>query len=159
MELATRRVQVAGITPHPTAACMPQWARPLTDPFDGFLFGKRSRIHERDPTYTPAFSALLKGSGSEPIVFPPRSPHLNAHCARFVRSMKEDALDRMGILGEGGLHHLSRQSLMPSHTERHPQGLGHGRIAPARATEVESGRVVRRARLGGLLSYYYRDAA
>ena len=41
MELATRRVQVAGITPHPTAAFMQQWARQLTDPFDGFLLGKR----------------------------------------------------------------------------------------------------------------------
>src|SRR6266705_551988 len=114
MELATRRVQVAGITPHPTAACMPQCARQLTDPFDGVLFGKRSRIHERDTTCTPAFNTLLKGSGSEPIVFPPRRPHLNAHCARFVRSMKEEALDRMVILGEGGLHHLISQSLMPS---------------------------------------------
>ncbi|HKX24319.1 MAG TPA: helix-turn-helix domain-containing protein [Candidatus Saccharimonadales bacterium] len=32
MELATRRVQIAGITPHPTAACMQQCARQLTDP-------------------------------------------------------------------------------------------------------------------------------
>ena len=37
MELATRRVYIAGITPHPTAAFMQQCARQLTDPFDGFL--------------------------------------------------------------------------------------------------------------------------
>jgi hypothetical protein len=37
MELATRHVQVAGITPHPTAAFMQQCARQLTDPFDGLL--------------------------------------------------------------------------------------------------------------------------
>src|SRR6266568_6830755 len=37
MELATRRVQVAGITPHPTAAFMQQCARQLTDPCEGFL--------------------------------------------------------------------------------------------------------------------------
>jgi hypothetical protein len=41
MELATRRVQIAGITPHPTAAFMQQCARQLTDPCDGFLLGKR----------------------------------------------------------------------------------------------------------------------
>jgi hypothetical protein len=39
IELATRRGQVAGITPHPTAAFTQQCARQLTDPFDGFLWG------------------------------------------------------------------------------------------------------------------------
>jgi putative transposase len=159
MELATRRVQVAGITPHPTAAFMQQCARQLTDPFDGFLLGKRYLIHDRDTKFTPAFNALLKGSGIEPIVLPPRSPNRNAHCERFVRSIKDEALDQMVILGERGLHHIISQYLMHYHTERNHQGLGNGRIAPALATEVESGRVVRRARLGGLLSYYYRDAA
>jgi hypothetical protein len=37
MELATRRVQTAGITPHSTAACMQQCARQFTAPFDGCL--------------------------------------------------------------------------------------------------------------------------
>jgi hypothetical protein len=41
MELATRRVEIAGITPHPTVAFMQQCARQLTDPFEGFLVGKR----------------------------------------------------------------------------------------------------------------------
>src|SRR2546426_5057063 len=159
MELATRRVQVAGITPHPTAAFMQQCARQLTDPFDGFLLGKRYLIHDRDTKFTPAFNALLKGSGIAPIVLPPRSPNLNAHCERFVRSIKEEALDQMVILGERGLHHIISQYLIHYHTERNHQGLGNVRIAPAPATEVESGRVVHRARLGGLLSYYYRDAA
>jgi putative transposase len=36
MELNTRRVEIAGITPHPTAAFIQQCARQLTDPFDGF---------------------------------------------------------------------------------------------------------------------------
>ena len=53
MELATRRVQIAGITPYPTAAFMQQCARQLTDPFDGFLLGKRYLIHDRDTKFTP----------------------------------------------------------------------------------------------------------
>ena len=40
MELTTRQVEIAGITPHPTAAFMQQCARQLTDSFDGFLLGK-----------------------------------------------------------------------------------------------------------------------
>jgi putative transposase len=52
MELATRRVEIAGITPHPTAAFMQQCARQLTDPFEGFLLGKRYLIHDRDTKFT-----------------------------------------------------------------------------------------------------------
>jgi hypothetical protein len=52
MELATRRVQVAGITPHPTAAFMQQCARQLTDRFEGFLGGKRYLMHDRDAKFT-----------------------------------------------------------------------------------------------------------
>src|SRR5262249_44040989 len=100
MELATRRVQVAGITPHPTAAFMQQCARQLTDPCEGFLLGKRYLIHDRDTKFTPAFDGLLKTSGVEPIRLPPQSPNLNAHCERFVRSIKEEVLDRMIFLGE-----------------------------------------------------------
>src|SRR5262244_1068586 len=37
MELSTRRIEIAGISPHPTAAFMQQCARQLTDPFVGFL--------------------------------------------------------------------------------------------------------------------------
>jgi len=159
MELATRRVQIAGMTPHPTAAFMQQCARQLTDPCDGFLLGKRYLIHDRDTKFTLAFDGLLKGSGVAPIILPPRSPNLNAHCERFVRSIKEEALDHMVMLGERCLNQVIRQFLTHYHTERHHQGLGNVCIAPAPATEGERARVVRQDRLGGLLSYYYRDAA
>jgi putative transposase len=77
-------VQGAGITPHPTAAFMQQCARQLTDPFEGFLLGKRYLIHDRDTQFTQAFDALLKDSRVEPILLPPRSPNVHAHCERFV---------------------------------------------------------------------------
>jgi len=100
MELATRRVEIAGITPHPTAAFMQQCARQLTEPFEGFLLGKRYLLHDRDTKFIQAFDGLLKASGVEPIVLPPRSPNLNTHCERFIRSIKEEALAQMVMLGE-----------------------------------------------------------
>src|SRR6266568_3931082 len=158
MELATRRVQIAGITPHPTAAFMPQCARQLTDPFDGFLLGKRYLIHDRDTKFTQAFDALLKDSGVKPLLLPPRSPNLNAHCERFIRSIKEEALERMVMLGERTLHHAIHQYLTHYHTERNHQGLDNRLIAPEGAVGCQTGGVVRRERLGGLLSSYHREA-
>jgi transposase InsO family protein len=159
MELATRRVEIAGITPHPTAAFMQQCARQLTDPVDGFLLGKRYLLHDRGTKFTYVFDELLKDNGMEPIVLPPRSPNLNAHCERFVRSIKEEVLDQILMLGERSLSYVIQQYLVHYHTERNHQGLDDQLIAHPSESGSHSGQVRRRARLGGLLSYYYRDAA
>src|ERR687888_278947 len=122
MDLATRRVSVAGITAHPTAAFMQPCARQLTDPFDGFLLGKRYLLHDRDTKFTRAFDGLLKSSGVEPVVLPPQSPNLNAHCERFVRSIKEEALNQMLMLGERSLSYVIQQYLVHYHAKRNHQG-------------------------------------
>jgi putative transposase len=161
LELATRRVEIAGLTPHPTDTFMIQCARQLTDPFEGFLRDKRYVLHDRDTKFTQAFNGLLRASGVEPVVLPPRSPNLNAHCERFVRSIKEEALRQiqMMILGEDALRYVLRQYLTHYHVERNHQGLGNQLITPERERSPRGGAVVRRDRLGGLLCYYYRDAA
>ena len=159
MELSTRRVEIAGITPHPTAAFMQQCARQLTDHFDGFLLGKRYLIHDRDTTFTVAFDQYLRDHGVEPVILPPQSPNLNAHCERFVRSIKEEALDRMIFMGEASLRYAIRWYLSHYHAERNHQGLDNQLIAPGPEVGRTTGPVKRRDRLGGLLSYYYREAA
>jgi putative transposase len=159
MELATRRVEIAGITPHPTDTFMVQCTRQLIDPFEGFLLGKRYLIHDRDTKFTQAFDRLLRASGVEPIVLPPRSPNLNAYCERFVRSIKEEALHQMMILGEDALRYVLRQYLTHYHAERNHQGLDNQLIAREGTIGCQTGPVVRRERLGGLLSYYHREAA
>jgi len=159
MELATRRIEIAGITPHPTAAFMQQCARQLTEPFEGFLLGKRYLLHDRDTKFTQAFDGLRKASGVEPLVLPPRSPNPNAHCERFIRSIKEEALAQMVMLGERSLHHVISQYLAHDHAERNHQGLGNHLIAPVSDLGSPSSQVRRRDRLSGLLRYYYHDAA
>jgi transposase InsO family protein len=159
MELGTRRVEIAGNTPHPTAAFMQQCARQLTDPFDGFLLGKRYLLHDRDTKFTAAFEALLKASGVEPLSLPPRSPNVNACGERFIRSIKEEALGHMVMLGEPALYYVIHQCLARYHAERNHQGLAHQLIAPEPDLQSQTGQVRRRERLGGLLHYYYRDAA
>jgi transposase InsO family protein len=158
MELSTRRVHIAGISPHPDEAFMMQCARQLTDHFDGFLLGKRYLIHDRDSKFTEAFDHLLRDSGVEPVILPPRSPNLNAHCERFVRSIKEEALNRMVIMGEASLRHVLREYLAHFHAERNHQGLDNQLIAPEMEVGCQAGQVARRRRLGGLLSYYHREA-
>ena len=138
---------------------MQQCARQLTDPLEGFLLGKRYLLHDRDTKYTPAFEEFLKDSGVEPVLLPPRSPNLNAYCERFVRPIKEEALEQMLMLGERFLCHVIRQYLAHYYTERNHHGLGNQLITPEPERSDQGRVVVRRDRLGGLLCYYYRDAA
>jgi len=70
MELSTRRVHVAGITPHPTDAFMAQCARQLTNPVDGFLLDTRYLLHDRDEKFVHGFDRTLRASRVEPIVLP-----------------------------------------------------------------------------------------
>ena len=62
--------------------------------------------------------------------YPRGVPNLNAHCERFVRSIKEEALERMVMLGERALYHVIHQYLGHYHTERNHQGLDNQLIAP-----------------------------
>ena len=55
MELATRKVHLAGITPNPDEAFLKQMAKNLTDSFDALLEGKRFLIIDRDKKYCQRF--------------------------------------------------------------------------------------------------------
>jgi putative transposase len=68
-------------------------------------------------------------------------------------------LDRMIFFGEDHLRLAVREYLAHYHTERNHQGLKNALISPARTTANVTGRVERKERLGGTLSYYFRNAA
>jgi putative transposase len=105
INLKTRRVEVAGIIQQPYGEWMKQIARNLTDVVDGFLEKTKYLIHDRDPLYTREFADILASGGVRTVKLLAQSPDLNAYAERFVRSIKEECLERMILLGE---HHLRR---------------------------------------------------
>jgi len=159
IRLATREVKIAGIVPEPTGSWMTQTARHLTDGLDGFLNGYRYLIHDRSPLFTKEFQALLQSAGIQAVRLPPRSPNLNAYAERFVRSIKESGLGRMILIGEASLLRATSQFVLHYHAERNHQGLENKIIRPEFPILPSEGEVCCRKRLGGLLRYYYREAA
>src|SRR5450759_4316968 len=103
IDIVNRAVKIAAITPHPDSRWMRQIARNLTDPNDGFLRGKRYLILDRDTKYSDAFRSVLVREGIQVVRLPARSPNLNAFAERFVRSIKEECLDGMVMVGESSL--------------------------------------------------------
>ena len=159
LRLASRRVTIAGIVPEPNGAWITQTARHRTDGLNGFLNGCRYLIHDRSPLFTKAFEAILQSAGIQAVRLPPRSPKLNAYAERFVRSIKESCLDRMILLGESSLPRAGVQCVPHYHAERNHQGLENKIIQPEFPVFPSEGAVCCRKRLGGLLRYYYREAA
>ena len=138
---------------------MKQIARNLTDVEDGFLNGKRYLIMDRDTKFTDRFRGILEGEGVEAVKLPPRSPNLSPHIERFVRSIKEESLSRMIFFGENMLRNAVQQFLAYYHAERNHQSLDNEIIQPGEEVGRHDGEIQCRERLGGMLRYYYRDAA
>jgi transposase InsO family protein len=159
IELTTRRVEIAGITPNPNEAWMMQIGRNLTDPDDGFLAHKRFLIIDRDSKYSLAFRTLLNNSGVEIVRLPPRSPNLNAYAERFVRSIKSECLGRMIFFGERSLRKAARDDAAHYHRERNSQELDNRLIDAPHDKASCAGAVSCSARLGGMLPFYHRAAA
>ena len=159
IHLETRRVEIFGVTEHPTEAFMQQVGRNLTQE-GGWLMkrGAKYFIHDRDTKYCESFRHILDQSGIEPLPIPANKPNLNG----VFRALGEDREARAAcgscacwpMLGCG---ELCRNLMIHYHGERPHQGLKNQRPVPAQ--KVDRGAIRCRRRLGGVLKHYYRIAA
>jgi len=159
IDLSTRKVEIAGMAQVANGLWMSQIARNLTDAEQGILTGKQYLIHDRDPLFTAEFLRIIEAVGVKSVKLPPRSPNLNAHAERFVRSIKESCLDRLIFFSDESLRAAIHNFVAHYHAERNHQGLANRLISPEAGHLDNTGEVQRHQRLGGLLSYYYRAAA
>jgi putative transposase len=84
-------------------------------------------------------------------------PQCNAIAERFVRSIKSECLDRLIFLGEEHLKSSLKGFEEYYNQRRNHQGLDNRLLTPQALPR--EGRIRRRKELGGLLNYYYRQAA
>jgi transposase InsO family protein len=160
MHLGSRKVHVAGVTPHPNAPWMMQMARNVTMAEWGFPSAGQYLIHDRDGKYCPAFQQIIDAARITRIPLPARSPNLNAYAERWVRSIKEECLSRLILFGEASRRHALTQYVEHYHSERNHQGKGNVRLFPTVSQDPAREDSIRcRERLGGLLKYYAREAA
>ncbi len=122
LPLASRKVHVAGVTPHPNTAWMAQVARNVPMEEWGFLSPGQYLIHDRDGTDGPAFQQLIDAAGVTRVPLPARSPHLNAYAERWVRSVKEECRSRLMLFGEATLYRALDAYVEHCRHERNHQG-------------------------------------
>ena len=159
MELSTRRVHFAGCSANPDESWMCQIARSLSDAEAGFLRGKKYLLMDRDTKFSEEFRGILEQTGVKAVRLPPRSPNLNPNLERFMRSIKEECLERIIFFGEKSLQNAVAEFMSHFHAERNHQGLGNPLIESGEGVGRTTGEVACRERLGGMLRYYHRKAA
>jgi hypothetical protein len=122
----------------------------------GFLEQRRYVLHDRDTKFCSQFRATLAAGGIEPIQLPARSPNLNSHAERWVRSVKSECLSKLILFGEASLRRALTEFLDHFHGERNHQGKGNVLLFPSEKVgqQKRRSRVHGRERLGGLLKYY-----
>jgi transposase InsO family protein len=118
----------------------------------------RYLIHDRDSNYTRHADSLVEGAGTKVIRLPVRSPDLNGYAERWIRSLRQECLDRIIILNEAHLRWVLGEYVRYYNQRRPHQSLQH---LPPETLDAypREGQIVARPVLGGLIHDYYRLAA
>jgi putative transposase len=166
IELATRRVHLAGITANPDGPWVGQQARNLLMQLDDEDVRARFLVRDRDSKFTREFEEVFRSEGIRVIKAPVRAPKARAHAERWVGTLRRECLDRLLILGR---RHLA--AVLREYTAHYNEHRPHGALEqlpplnlpppsdddrPAEVVDLQ--RVRCRDLLGGLI-HEYRVAA
>jgi len=162
IELASRRVHLAGITTNPDGRWVIQQARNLLMQLDDEGIRPRFLIRDRDSKFTRDFDEVFRSQGIRVIKAPVRAPKARAHAERWVGSVRRECLDRLLIIGRRHLHHV-----LASYTSHYNEHRPHrslrqrpplDKLPPVDKQAIgdvsDLGRIRRLDLLGGLIHEY-----
>jgi hypothetical protein len=155
IEVRTRKVFVAGCTPHPTAAWMTQQARNLAWQVQEGALPVTILLRDRDTKFPASFDAVFRSEGLQVVQTPPHCPQANCYAERWIGSARRECLDHLLILHE---RHLLRvlKVYTDFYNQRRPhQGLDQRCPIPL-ARGPGQGGIARRDVLGGIIHDYER---
>jgi transposase InsO family protein len=157
IEVSTRRVHLAGVTSHPGSAWVTQQARNLA--MEDHFTRTQFLIRDRDAKYSRSFDEVFRSEDVRVIRTPIRSPKANAFAERFVRTVRQECLDHILIFGERHLERTLKEYVTHYNRERPHRGLFLETPEPQPDVKLTAGKVVRVAKLGGLINEYHRIAS
>ena len=158
IELGSRRVHLAGCTASPTSAWVVQQARQMSWTLQAEALTMRFLLHDRDSKFSAAFDHVFEAEDVTIIRTPFRAPTANAFAERWIRSVREECLDHVLILGERHLQRVLKEYGRYFNQARPHQGIGQ-EIPAGDNRCFGTGPVRCRDVLGGIIHDYYRAAA
>ncbi len=162
IELATRRVHLAGITTNPDGRWVTQQARNLLMQLDDDgICPPRFVVRDRDSRFTRTFDEVFRSEGIRVIKAPVRAPKARAHAERWIGSVRRECLDRILIVGRRHLQHVLATYTLHHNEHRPHRALGQrpplGKHPPGEqivANVIDLDRIRGRDLLGGLIREY-----
>lgn len=165
IHVSTRRVVVSPCTRNPDASWAQHQVRILAAAASPTGEPPRILLRDRDGKYgETAFDHRLRAVGITPVRLPALSPNLNAYAERFIKTLRNECLDRFIALGTGHLDHLVGEFVDYYNRQRPHSRLDQNRApcGPSPPTMLRppgASEVVRQDRLGGAVKHYFRKAA
>jgi putative transposase len=108
IELASRRVHLAGISANPDGAWVTQQARNLLMRLDDEDVRPRFLVRDRDSKFTRDFDQVFRTEGIRVIKAPLRAPRARAHAERWVGTLRRECLDWLLIMNRRQLERVLR---------------------------------------------------
>jgi transposase InsO family protein len=158
IEVGSRRVHFAGCTSHPNAAWVEQQARQMVWALEGRDPAIHFLIHDNDSSFTQAFDTVFRSADIHVIHTPYHAPNANSFAERWVRTARDECLDKLFIINQPHLRRVMREFIVYYNTARPHQGIDQ-RIPVSSPAPIGSGPVRCRHVLGGILHDYYREVA
>ena len=97
IEVATRKIRITHISCQWNESLILNVFRGLLDGIDGDLL------------FTLALRRLLKSCGVNPVRYRPGEPLMNIYAERFVKSIKNECVNRLIFVGEASLRKAVRE--------------------------------------------------
>jgi putative transposase len=119
----------------------------------------RFLIRDNDGKYSQAFDTVFRSEQIKVITTPYRAPNANAYAERWIRSVREECLDKTLVINQARLWRVMRDYVEFFNTARPHQGIAQQIPVPNATNRQTSGPVRCRNVLGGIIHDYYRDAA
>ena len=161
IELGSRRVQVAGCTPNPSALWVTKQARQLSWTVADRSEPIRFLIRDRDQKFSDRFDDVFRSDGIEVVRTPFHAPPANGVAERFVRTARAECLDCLLVLNQPHLERILDVFVNHYNGHRPHRSLSlapPGSRRPATVSSSGDARILRRDRLGGVIHEYVRAA-
>jgi putative transposase len=123
IEIGRRHIHFAGCTTHPNGAWVEQQARQIMWELSEHDQRIRFLIRDNDKKFTLGFDSVILSEGIDVIPTPLRAPNANAFMERWIRSVREECLDKLLILNETHLRRVMREYVAFFNTARPDQAL------------------------------------
>ena len=147
-----RKVVHFNVTTNPTA----EWAaQQIVEAFP-WDTAPKYLLRDRDGIYGDVFKRRMKGMGIKEVRIAARSPWQNPYAERVIRSIRNDCLDHVIVLGENHLRNILAEYFRYYHTARAHLSLDRNSPIPRDVEPQDRGRVVGIPMVGGLHHRYRR---